>query len=536
MPKRQRLTLKVSESGKQLIKEARIKKIEQARQEIIKTQGRIEKAWDMDEIFLREVSKILDPDENWDNAQESYYVSLATWRRFREARQPIDAWTFQAFCQVLNLPWEKIAENDVECRINFSEAPSIGNFYGRTQELAELQQWLIQERCRLVLIHGIGGIGKSTLARLLVDKITDKYDCLIWLSLESAPLFQQILIKLVQFLSKGEKQEGDICQIMQYLHHQRCLIVLDAWEEIIGNNQEDGRNYSAFVERVAKEAHKSCLLLLSRRKSQDIEILEGQLVRSKRLGALNFEEAKEILIAEGMSGTDSELEKLSRRYSNPWILKRIAQSIHNVFDGDISPFMDMSTSIFVDKATTEFLDRQFQKLSRLETNLIYWVALRRNTASWNQLVQDSNNFLTYNQLFQTSNDLIVRHSLLAKKTEDMPVMYILDPVILKYTTERFIRENYQDINQVFRNKSLNGSELFITHSFITEYPKDEELNQEQMRRIVKPIQKMLLAEFRSQKRVEDELQKVLLLLQDQGLSDGYASQNISHLIQCVNLE
>jgi hypothetical protein len=118
----------------------------------------------------------------------------------------------------------------------------------------------------------------------------------------------------------------------------------------------------------------------------------------------------------------------------------------------------------------------------------------------------------------------------------MPVIYILDLVILKYTTERFVREIYQDINQVFRNKSLNGSELFITHSFITEYPKDEELNQEQMRRIVKPIQKMLLAEFRSQKRVEDELQKVLPLLQDQGLSGGYASQNISHLIQCVNLQ
>lgn len=525
MPKRQRLSLKASENGKQLIGEARIRKIEQARQEIIETQGRIERAWDMDEIFLKQVSKILEPDKNWENV-ETYAVALITWRRFREAKQPIDANTFKAFCQVLNLPWEEVAENDLECRINLSEAPPISKFYGRTQQLAELEKCLIQERCRLILIHGMGGIGKSTLVRHLIDKISDKYDYIIWLSLESAPPFQQLALKLVQFLSKGEKQEDDIVRIMQYLHQQKCLIVLDSWEEIV--DSEDYAKYSEFLERVAKETHKSCLLLLSRRKTPKIESLEGQLVRSKRLLALTSEEAKEILIAEGMSGTDSELEEFSKRYSNPWILKRIAQNIHNVFDGDISPFMGIS--IFVDEAITDFLDRQFQALSRVEINLIYWVALRRNTALWHQLVHDSHQFLTYNQLFQVLNDLIVKHSLLAKKSEEMPVTYILDPVILKYATERFVRESYQDISQVFINNYLNGSELFITHNFITEHPKDEELNQEQMRRIVKPIQKMLLDQLSSQRQLEHELKKVLSLLEDKGLSQSYASRNISNLI------
>ncbi|RCJ17592.1 hypothetical protein A6770_33745 [Nostoc minutum NIES-26] len=526
MHKRQRLSLKASERGKNLIKEARIKKIEQARNERIEVQGKIEKAWDIDEMFLREASKILEPHQNWD-CVETYAVSLMTWRRFREAK-PITAINFQAFCQVLVLNWEDVAENKADANRDLSEAPPLSNFYGRTQELTELQQWLIQERCRLVLIHGMGGIGKRALARYLVDKIANKYDCLIWLSLESAPQFQQILIKLVQFLSKSEKEEGDISQLMQYLHHQRCLIILDAWEEIIGNSKEDYTNYSVFVERVAKEVHKSCLLLLSRIKPQNIEILEGQLVRSKRLGVLTYEEAKEILIAEGLSGTSNELEEFSRRYSNPWILKKIAQNIRNVFNGDISPFMDVS--IFVGDAVTEFLDKQFQPLSKAEINLIYWVALRRNTASWNQLLQDKKDFLTDAQLLQTLEDLIAKHSLLDKQIEELPLIYILDPVILKYTNERFIRENYQEINQVFKTEKINGSELFISHSFITEHPKDEELNQEQMRRIVKPIQKMLLAELRSQQQLEDKLRNILSLLQDRGLSQGYANQNILHLI------
>ncbi len=522
------LSLKVSQSGKLLIKKARIKKIEQAKKERIEALGKIEKAWDMDEIFLREVSKILEPHQNWDNT-ETFAVALATWKRFREARQPIKADTFKAFCQVLNLKWENVAENDVERRKNLSEAPDISNFYGRIQELAEIRQWLIKERCRLVVIHGIGGIGKSALARHLVDKIADRYDYLIWLSLTSAPLFLEILTKLIHFLSKGEKESGDISQIIQYLDNYRCLIVMDGWEEITDDDSEDYATYSIFVDRVAKEAHKSSLLLLSRTRTPNIEILEGKLVRLKRLGALTYAETTEILRAEGISATDSELEEFSRRYSNPWILKRIARKVQNV-SPDVSDFLE-NTSIFVDDVITEFLDQQFQELSKAETTLIYWVALRRNSATWHQLVQDSHQSFSYNQLFKFLDDLIAKRSFIVKNTEDITTLYILDPVILKYTTERFVQENFKEILQVINCKKINNSELFITHSFITEHPKDEELNQEQMRRIVKPIQKMLLAELRIHERgVEEELRQVLSLLKDKKLSLGYAYQNISYLI------
>ncbi|MUG99661.1 NACHT domain-containing protein [Scytonema sp. UIC 10036] len=533
MHKKQRLTLKVSERGKLLIKRARIEKIEQVKKDIIQPKTKVRRGWNRDEIFLKEASYILEPDKNWDNVLEDQYaVSFMTWRRFREASQPIDAVTFMAFCQVLNLPWEDVAENDADRRRNLSEAPPLSSFYGRTQELAELQQWLVQERCRLVFVYGIGGIGKSSLARQLVNKIAEKYDCLIWLSLELAPPFQQILRKLLQCLSKDEKEEGGISQVMQYLHEQKCLIILDNWEEITGDDCEDYTSYSIFVERVAKEAHKSSFLLLSKKRTQNIEILEGKLVRLKRLGTLTYEEAKEILIAEGLSGTDKELEEFSRRYSNPWILKRIAQNIQTVFQGDVSEFMDLS--IFVDDVMTEFLDKQFHELSKDEINVIYWVALRRNSASWHQLVQDSHQVLSYNHLFQILNDLIGRRSLLTKNTEEMPILYTLDPVILKYTTNRFVKKNCQEIIQVIKLENIKGSELFITHSFITEQPEDEELNQEQVRRIVKPIQKMLLGELRSQQKLEDKLMHILSLLNDTGLPPGYAHQNILQLTRLVN--
>lgn len=505
------MTLRASKEGKILIRNARN-----------------QKGWIIeDRRWLEEAIETLKKDYLPPNVRGAS-VSLMTWRRFLEGKRRIDTNTFKAFCDILKLDWEEVAENEVDAKKDLCEAPDVANFYGRTQQLAELQQWLIKERCRLVVIYGMGGIGKSALARHLVDKIANQYDYIIWLSLESAPPFPQILVRLVQFLSKGEKEEGNISELMQYLKEQKCLIVLDTWEEIIGDNSEDYTNYNLFIEKIAREAHKSSLLLLSREKHQNIALLEGKLVRCQRLGALTYEEAREILIAEGLSGKDSELEEFSRRYSNPWILKRIAPNIRTVFDGDIAPFM--AGSIFVNDVITDFLDKQFYQLTEAETNLMYWVAIRRNLASWNQLVQDTQEFLSYNQLFQTLNDLLERHSLLTKNTEDIPTRYILEPVILKYTTNKFVESNFQEINQLVVNQDIQGSELFITHSFITENPEDEELNQEQMRRIVKPIQKMLLAKWRSQQQLEDKLRNVLSLLEDKRLPFGYGHRNISHLI------
>jgi predicted nucleic-acid-binding protein len=516
---RKRLSLKASERGKKLIKEARIQKITQLRE---KFKPLILKAWDAEAILLKEASKVLQPDGNWDDGL--YAVSQSTWRRFREGKC-IDATNFQAFCEMLGLNWEDIKENEADANRDLSEAPPLGKFYGRSQELNKLEEQIITQGYRLVTVYGMGGVGKTALVRHLVEKekVAKKYDYLIWISLQSAPLFSEILMKLVQFLSRGEQETGNIDQVMDYLR-QRCLIVLDGWEEIVDHYGEDDTQYNSFIERVAKESHRSCLLLLSRRKPKNIERLEGQFVYSKRLGGLSYEDAQEFLVAEGLSGADSDIEELSRRYNNPWVLKRIVASVNSVFDGDISNFMKIS--VFVDEVTTDFLERQFQRLSSAEINLIYWVAIRRNTASWDQLVEDSQQLLSYDNLFQTSNDLIAKHSLLDKNIEETPVIYILDPVILKYSTKRFIFQTCEQLKQVFTTGTIQGNELFITHNFITKYPEDEELNQEQMRRIVKPIQQMLLMNFPNRQNLETQLQQVIAVLEQQ----KYPSKNISYLL------
>src|SRR5689334_12791616 len=46
-------------------------------------------------------------------------------------------------------------------RIDWGEAPAVEQFFGREQEQATLRQWMLNERCRIIAVLGIGGVGKT---------------------------------------------------------------------------------------------------------------------------------------------------------------------------------------------------------------------------------------------------------------------------------------------------------------------------------------------------------------------------------------
>ncbi len=56
-------------------------------------------------------------------------------------------------------------------RVDWVGALDVSHFSGREVEVAELSQWIVQERCRLIALLGIGGIGKSILASLLGSRL-----------------------------------------------------------------------------------------------------------------------------------------------------------------------------------------------------------------------------------------------------------------------------------------------------------------------------------------------------------------------------
>ncbi len=467
-------------------------------------------------------------------------VAESTLRRFWR-RVPIRDEHFTRICQAVRVNWEDVVDlRDrpiVFPRIDWEDSIDVSAFYGRAKELATLEQWIVKDGCRLVTVLGMGGIGKTALAAKLGEQINGEFEYVIQRSLRQAPLLKELLADLSELLCEWQENDDiNVLQLINYLRQHRCLIVLDDWEAIMGSGDLAGKyregyaDYGELLERIGEDSHKSCILLLSREKPFDIEPGEGEPVRSKKLKGLQREEAKEILHSKGLYGSENELEELIRRYKgNPFALKTVSKTIQIVFQGDIPRFLD-ATTVFLPDVVVNLLNEQFEKLSSLERDIIYWLAVRHNSASFTQLKEALRQPLATNKLINALESLIESHSLIDSNLEEGRVIYTLEPVISKYITEQFVERICEEFFEVIESQRVEDFELFRSHTIISSQNQDDSTRKKQIQIIVNPIKERLCAEFLSKRKVEEKLSEILLLLQERELQEGYADINIIELL------
>jgi hypothetical protein len=92
-------------------------------------------------------------------------------------------------------------------------------FFGRTEELETLENWIIRDRTRCVAIVGmrgigkthlslklgLGGIGKTDVSLQLARGIQDDFEFVIWRSLLNAPPLSDLLADLIKVLSRQQQ-------------------------------------------------------------------------------------------------------------------------------------------------------------------------------------------------------------------------------------------------------------------------------------------------------------------------------------------
>ena len=502
---------------------------------------------------------------------EEVGLSLSSVSSFLTGK-PVDFATFVELCQKLALEWKEVAELDADIesstvehdisdkRQDWGEAPDVTAFYGRTEELATLEQWVVGGHCRLISVIGLGGMGKTTLAVKLAEQIQDEFEYLIWRSLRNAPPIQELLADLIKFLSNQQETDlpetidGKISRLLEYLRASRCLLILDNAESILssegraGTYREGYQGYGQLIRCIGETRHQSCLVLTTREKPRGLSYQEGEHfpIHSLRLSGLSKENVQKIFKEKGFTLSADEGQALGEQYAgNPLALKMVATTIQELFDGDIAQFLEQGAVVFGD--ISNLLDQQFERLSALEKQTMFCVAINREWVSITELRDDINPTVSQRSLLEALESLQLR-SLIEKATPTLTqrhsVSFTQQPVVMEYVTERLIEQVCQEISTV-------EIVFFDRYALMKAQTKDY-LRDAQIRIILQPIIDRLLDIFGNKESIKNCLIQILSKLRmpsgiaaptpssiealDSSPKPGYAGGNVLNLFGQLQID
>jgi WD40 repeat protein/transcriptional regulator with XRE-family HTH domain len=408
-----------------------------------------------------------------------------------------------------------------------------GPIYNRKKELEQFKRWILEENCRVVGILGLGGVGKTTLTLKLVEQLKGSFDFVIWHSLYNAPPLESLLNDIFQFfadpipLKSFTGIDAKLRRLLKYLQNWRGLLVLDNWETILEESRQAGyyrsgyEDYRQLLEQIGQTDHQSCLLLTSREKPLELGLLETKVrsVHSMTLRGLEVEDAQQILQDLGLVASTENQHTLIKRYSgNPLALKLVAAPVQTLYGGKLEAFLQEEWSVF--GGIEELLAQQLGRLSELEQQIIYWLALSREAMSLQELSRDLSLTCSHKELAEALLSLNRRN--LLEKEQDPP-RFSLQPVILEYLTNRLVEQAAEELN--------NGTlQLVQSHALLKAEAK-EYVQASQQRLIVQPIVARLQKKWGSKPGVVRHLEQLINKVRAQPLElQGYSGGNLLNLL------
>ncbi|MCZ2207735.1 ATP-binding protein [Cylindrospermopsis raciborskii] len=323
---------------------------------------------------------------------------------------------------------------------NLTEAPGTEDFYGRERELSLLQTKILEEKCNLIILLGIRGIGKTALALELVNRIKPKFDLIIYKSLHLQTTLTELITEIIDpniDLHDDITQDNSTYQLSHLkksLAQRRYLIILDDVNCVFKNHSQNQQLsgeyqlYSNLFKLLSSVKTQSCVILISSERIPELSVSTNNCHNtfSWELSGLGAD-AVNLLKKYQLKHPQTYQTLIDIYEGNPRYLQIIAHLIQDLFAYDTNKFLQLQQPC-IDIELTTFLKHTLEGLSSLETEILKFIANQSGSIP----LTDLENHYHVHQDVVNSIQSLKRRYLLSTQLVNERVILEISPVIKKF--------------------------------------------------------------------------------------------------------
>lgn len=306
-----------------------------------------------------------------------------------------------------------ISKSTEKQHLDIDAAPEVSAFYGRTDELNTLKNWLIQEHSRLITLFGTIRIGKTTLAVKLIEEVATEFEYIVYRSLRYCPSIDNFLTDLLQSfvspLAVPNTIDRQINLLLKFLRQHRCLIVIDDLQmlfkpgEFAGQYQAEFEEYYLLFKQIAELSHSSSLLLITSEQPEDINATRHKFTHCLKLTGLG-DSAKQILKDKELLDEQMWDILIEKYQGHPLWLEMTATMIQELFAGSVSEFLSDSSLILSNEICSQ-IKRVWIRLTEAEKQIVNYLAKQDKAVTLSQVLQEKPNNYTPEIILNTIQSL-----------------------------------------------------------------------------------------------------------------------------------
>ncbi|KAK5633448.1 hypothetical protein RRF57_009162 [Xylaria bambusicola] len=301
---------------------------------------------------------------------------------------------------------------------SLSDVPETQHFVARTREIIEMRKALASDGSRhVVVLHGLGGIGKTQIAIAYAKRYRDEYSAIFWLNIKDETSIQQSFTKVagqillqhpnashLRALDLQQDQEKVVEAVKAWLSlpgNTRWLLVYDNYDnpKLSNDINDRGINISQFI----PEAYQGSIIVTTRLLQVDL----GHRVQVKKLESLN-DSLKILATTSGRDGLDTDIsaKRLIEKLDGLPLALATAGAYLRRVPIDLANYLHLYKESWVRVHTDtpnlgSYQDRtlcstwqlsyvQVQKQHPLAAHLLRWWAYFSNEDIWFELLQTKN--------------------------------------------------------------------------------------------------------------------------------------------------